>query len=138
MLRMRERKKRINTYKNERLEGTSQSVVYSLFGNIAIFILLPFLAYEGDQSMQTTSFQRYIGPLSVVLSMGTAILTSIAVALLIHGDKITSIRLKDMLNAQIAGGIIIGAASFYTTTPYLGLIAGVIAGFTQYFFDNVL
>lgn len=70
--------------------------------------------------------------------MSSAVCTSIAISLLVYGDKASSIRLKDLLNAQIAGGIISGAASYYTTTPYLGLIAGAIAGLTQYYFDNFI
>jgi hypothetical protein len=102
-------------------------------------ILLPLLAYEADQSLQESNFQRYIAPLSILLSMGSAIITSIAVSMFVNGDnKINGVRVKDVLNAQIAGGIICGAASFYITTPYLGLITGVVAGVTQYFFDNFI
>lgn len=58
-----------------------------LLGNLAIFVLLPYLAYEGDQSGRGTSFQRYIGPLTIILSMGSAIVTSVVTGMLVHGDK---------------------------------------------------
>jgi hypothetical protein len=101
--------------------------------------LLPFLAFEGDQSLEGTDFQKYIAPVGIILSMGSAIVTSIALAMLIHGDNTeNNVRITDILNAQIAGGIVSGAASYYMTTPYLGIITGVTGGACQYFFDNYI
>ena len=44
----------------------------------------------------------------------------------------------DLLNAQIAGGISSGAASYFVTSPFQGVICGFIAAIFQYLFDNVL
>lgn len=46
--------------------------------------------------------------------------------------------MMDLLNAQIAGGIVSGAASYYATSPFQGVLCGFVAAIVQYFFDNVL
>lgn len=58
--------------------------------------------------------------------------------MLIHGDKSSCIRIKDIANSVVSGGIAAGAASFYITTPYLAIIIGTISGMLQYWFDNWL
>lgn len=113
-------------------------MVTSLVGGIFIFILFPFLAYEGDQSLQTRPFHRYTTPICILLAMGSAAFTSIGFCMLIHGDNRKCIRVKDILNAIVAGGIACGAASYYITTPYLALIVGSLTGILQYMFDNGL
>lgn len=46
--------------------------------------------------------------------------------------------MMNLLNAQIAGGIVSGAASYYVTSPFQGVLCGFVAAIVQYFFDNVL
>lgn len=87
-LRMRERKKKVRTTDHERLDGSNESIAHSIFGGILIFVLFPFLAFEGDQSYASNLFQRYTAPVSIILSMGSAILTSIGLGMLIHGDSV--------------------------------------------------
>ena len=65
-------------------------------------------------------------------------ISSIAMSMLIHGDKSSCIRIKDIANSVVSGGIAAGAASFYITTPYLAIIIGTISGMLQYSFDNWL
>ena len=43
-----------------------------------------------------------------------------------------------MSNSVVAGGIAVGTASFYITTPYLALIVGIVSGILQQIFDNCL
>lgn len=88
--------------------------------------------------MQAPFFQRYISPISVLLSIGSAIISSFGTGLLIHGNQFNGIRIKDIMNSVVAGGIIAGPTSFYTTTPFLVIIIGSIAGIFQYLFDNFL
>lgn len=85
-LRMREGKKRVRTTNHERLDGNSESIAHAIFGGILIFVLFPFLAFEGDQSYVSNLFQRYTAPVSIILSMASAILTSIGLGMLVHGD----------------------------------------------------
>jgi len=70
--------------------------------------------------------------------MGSAIYTSIGLSMLIYGDNLRSIRVKDVINALIAGGIANGAASSYITSPFLAIIIGTVSSIIQYFFDNLL
>jgi hypothetical protein len=70
--------------------------------------------------------------------MTSAVITSLGVGMLIHGDSNRSIRIKDLLNALVAGGVISGAASFYVTNPFLAIISGATSAILQYFFDNFL
>jgi hypothetical protein len=85
-LRIRERKKQVKTKNHEQLNGSPESIAHSIFGGILIFILFPFLAFEGDQSFASNVFQRYNAPVSILLSMASAIVTSIGVGMLIKGD----------------------------------------------------
>jgi hypothetical protein len=112
-------------------------MISSLMGIFFIFVLFPFLAYEGDQSLQGSLFHRYITPISIFISMGSSLMASICVSIMVNGDNSKTIRVKDILNAIVAGGIISGAASFYITSPFLAIIAGSISGSTQYLFDNI-
>jgi hypothetical protein len=138
VLAIREKKKDVITYEHPMLGGNIASTSQSALGVLFIFILFPFLAYEGDQSLQAPFFQRLISPISVLLSMGSAVITSIGVGMIIYGDNSQSIRAKDVLNAVVAGGVISGAASFYITAPFLAIIVGSISGLFQYLFDNVI
>jgi hypothetical protein len=70
--------------------------------------------------------------------MGSSTISSFGTGLLIHGDKSSGIRTRDVMNSVIAGGIISGAASFYITTPFEAIIVGSIAGISQFIFDNYL
>jgi hypothetical protein len=88
--------------------------------------------------MQASLFHRYITPVSIFLSMGSSVTTSIAISMLINGDNYKCISVKNIINAVVAGGIAVGAASFYITAPYLALIVGVFSGILQYVFDNWL
>jgi hypothetical protein len=126
------------TIGNVQLIGSQLTVITSFLGSFFIFILLPFLAFEGNQSSQNSLFHRYLTPVSIILSMGSSVISSIAVSMLVNGDNSKCLRVKDMLNSVVAGGIVVGAASFYITTPYLALIAGTIAGILQYIFDNLI
>lgn len=83
----REKQRNAKTNDMKLLRSNEESLHMCLLGNLAIFVLLPYLAYEGDQSRRGTSFQRYIGPLTIILSMGTAIVTSVISGMLVHGDK---------------------------------------------------
>lgn len=135
----REKQRNAKTNDMKILRSNEEALHMCLLGNLAIFVLLPYLAYEGDQSRRGTAFQHYIGPLTIILSMGTAIATSVISGMLVHGDKAEgNLRVMDLLNAQIAGGIASGAASYYATSPFQGVICGFIAAIFQYFFDNVL
>lgn len=70
--------------------------------------------------------------------MGSSVISSIGMSMLIHGDKSSCLRIKDITNAVVAGGIAAGAASFYITAPYLAIIIGTISGMLQYWLDNWL
>ena len=138
VLRVGERKRFINTYKKARVEGSAQTVVLSLVGAIALFVLFPLLVFEGEQTYQSTAFQKYGASVAVLLSMASAVVTSIGVSLFVNGDRMDSIRIKDLVNAEIAGAIASGAAAYYCTTPFLPLLAGSIAAVVQYFCDNFI
>jgi hypothetical protein len=88
--------------------------------------------------MQTSPFHRYMTPVSILLSMGSSLMASTAISMLINGDNSRCIRTKDIMNSVPSGGIATGAASFYITTPYLALIIGIASGIFQYIFDNWL
>ncbi len=135
---IREKRKNVVTFKHPMLVGSIENVTHSIIGILFVFVLFPFLAYEGDQSLQAPFFQRYTSPVSVVLSMGSSIVSSFGTGMLIHGSKFKGIRIKDIMNSVVGGGVAIGAASFYITTPFLAIIVGSIAGISQYILDNYL
>lgn len=99
LLRVGERKRFISTYKIDRVEGSAQTVTQTLMGAIALFVLFPMLVFEGDQTFQSTAFQKYGAPVAVLLSMGSAVVTSIGLSLLVNGDRMESLRIKDVVNA---------------------------------------
>ena len=70
--------------------------------------------------------------------MGSAIYTSIGLSMLIYGDNFRSFRVKDVMNALIAGGITNGAASSYVTSPFLAITVGSVSSIIEYAFDNLL
>lgn len=54
-------------------------------GALLIFALLPMLAYEMDNSTFYPSSIKYNGPLSIILSMGSGVVISIACLLGVNG-----------------------------------------------------
>lgn len=78
-----------------------------------------------------------MGPLVILLAMASAIVTSIIIGMLVEGETY-KISIRDTTNAIIAGGVTSGAASFYTTNPFLALLMGFVSAITQYFLSKFL
>jgi len=91
------------------------------------------LAHEGDNSNTISIFNLLNGPLSIILAMGSAVITSISCFSFKYGLE-GGLRVKDILNGVIAGGIVCGSASYYITTPVLALICGSAAAIVQFIF----
>jgi ammonia channel protein AmtB len=98
---------------------------------------LPILAYEGDNSNAISRFNLYTGPICIILAMGSAVVTSISCFSFKYGVE-KGLRVKDILNGIIAGGVVCGSASFYITTPVLALICGATAAICQFIFEHFL
>jgi len=41
------------------------------------------------------------------------------------------------MNGLLSGGIVSGTSSFYINRPFKALIAGCVAGITQYIFNHI-
>ena len=59
--------------------------------------------------------------------MGAGVVGSFCLSALIHGNII----IRDIIHGPIAGGIVVGSASFFITNPVYALVAGFAAGAVQ-------
>lgn len=66
--------------------------------------------------------------------MGAAIVASFIMSGLINGSAI----IRDVIHAPIAGGIVVGSASFFITNPVYALVAGFAGGAVQTFIQNII
>ena len=74
----------------------------------------------------------YIGPLCIVMAMGTAVASAMITSVFLNG----SIIARDIIHAPIAGGIISGTACFFAVNPTQPIIAGFIGGVLQTLIQN--
>ena len=74
----------------------------------------------------------YIGPLCIVMAMGTAVASAMITSVFLNG----SIIARDIIHAPIAGGIISGTACFFAVNPTQQIIAGFIGGMLQTLIQN--
>lgn len=74
------------------------------------------------------------GPLSVIIGMGAALLGAFAVSSFVNGRII----IRDIIHAPIAGGIVVGAASYFITNPTYALVAGFTGGALQALIQNFI
>lgn len=106
-----------------------------MLGSLVIFLFLPVLAAEGDNSIKRELFSGYVTPLCLILSMGSAIVTSIAISIFLNNG---TLRVRDVQNGLIAGGVVGGSASYFITSPVYALICGVAGATFQPIFENLL
>jgi hypothetical protein len=81
--------------------------------------------------MKNERFTSFTSPLSVILSMGAGIVTSVAISLLASGKLI---RIRDVQNGLLAGMVVGGTASYYITNPAFAICCGFFGAIVQYFF----
>jgi hypothetical protein len=66
--------------------------------------------------------------------MGASIIASYFVSSIING----SVIVRDVIHAPIAGGIVVGSASFFITNPAYALVAGFTGGAMQSLIQNLV
>lgn len=66
--------------------------------------------------------------------MGAALIGAYSISSIINGNPIG----RDMIHAPIAGGIVVGAASFFITNPVYAIVAGFTAGVVQCIIQNAI
>jgi len=122
------------TQRHTKYSSNTFGVSQAIFGSLIIFLFLPFLALDLDSYYGINTFNVYIGPVSIVLSMGAAIVSSIIFTSIINGHII----IRDLIHAPIAGAIVGGSASFFTTNVTEPLLAGFVGGMIQTLIQNIL
>ena len=119
----------VNHLKNNASYG---SVALSAMGALIIFVFIPVLSVDIDTYHGINSFNRYTGPLSVIFAMGFSIIASLIVSVLINGHLIA----RDLINAPLAGAIIVGASSFFITNNVFSIVIGFVGGALQAALQN--
>jgi hypothetical protein len=131
-------------FKEDRTEGGSTathtfndaspfSVSYALFGSLIIFALFPALGYEIDVTNNFNLFNLYVTPVSIIIGMGASLIGSFIVSSLFNGNLL----LRDIIHSPIAGGIVVGSASFFINNPVYALVAGFSGGAVQSTIQNI-
>lgn len=106
----------------------------ALFGSLIVFVLFPFLAYEVENTNAFNTFYLTTGPASLILGMGASIAGAFCTSIFINTDLI----IRDIVNAPVAGGIVLGAASFFISNPVYSIVAGLTAGIVQTLIQNCI
>lgn len=123
-----------STAKNKFNQPSNFSARLALIGSLVIFTFFPFLAYEVDNSRRFNNFYLYTGTISLVLGMSSSVIGSICISSLINGNIIV----RDIMHAPIAGGIVVGSASFFIVSPVYSLVSGFCGGAIQVFIQNMI
>ena len=100
----------------------------SILGSLVIFLTIPVLALEGDNSMPKERFTNYTTPLSLILSMGASITTSLSLSLFVNNG---TLNIRDIQNGLIAGAVVGGTTSYFITNYAFSLLCGVAAAIFQ-------
>ena len=87
------------------------------------------------QSWQSTnssinSFTLYTTVICVILSISASTLTSIAIGLIVKGNLVV----RHLIYGPVAGAVIGGASSYYTSNPTYALVVGAAGGILQTIF----
>lgn len=91
-----------------------------MIGTLFLFCYWPSFngALGKDAQMQRAIINTY-------LSIACSVVAAIIVATITHGGKL---EMEVILNASIAGGVVVGSACDYIVQPFGAMIAGFIAG----------
>ena len=84
--------------------------------------------------MQREPFTNYTSPLSLLLTMGSAIVVGSAVSVLSHGFVVV----REVQDALVAGVVVGGSASYVITNPLFSVICGFTAAVLQPLFELVV
>lgn len=66
--------------------------------------------------------------------MGASIVGALCISILINTDLV----IRDIVYAPIAGGIVVGSASFFISNPVYSIAAGLTAGIVQALIQNCI
>ena len=121
-----------STNKHPRNNANENSVSRAIIGAVIIFVFFPCLALDLDAQHGINYFNSFIGPFCIVLSMGASLVSTLIFSSLLNGTIIA----RDMIHAPIAGAIIGGTASFFSTNPAQPIIAGFFGGALQTLIQN--
>lgn len=123
-----------STSQNKFYEASDFSSRLALFGSLIIFTFFPMLSYEVDNSRKFNNFYLYTGSTSLLLGMSSSVVGALCISSLINGNIIV----RDILHAPIAGGIVVGSASFFIVNPVYSLVAGFSGGAAQTLIQNLI
>lgn len=117
------------------LTGSPASVTTSILGSLVIFLAIPVLAFEGDNSMKKEMFTNYTTAFYLILSMGASITTSISLSIFVNNG---SLHVRDVQNGLIAGAVVGGTTSYFLTNAAFSILCGFTAAFFQPVFEHFL
>lgn len=86
-----------------------------------------------DWYKTTNTISAYVPILCVIFSISGSTLASMALGLIFYGRPIV----RHLVYGPVAGAIIGGASSFYTSNPVYAIVVGVTGGFLQTIFMSI-
>jgi hypothetical protein len=123
-----------STSKNSFNQSCFFSSSLSLFGSLIILTLFPYLSFDLDNTNSFNLFYLYTGPTSLLLGMAASLIGALCVTIFANENIIV----RDLAHAPIAGGIVVGSASFFIASPVYALLAGFTAGAAQALIQNYI
>lgn len=133
ILSCREKKPENSTALHLNYTANSFSSVYALFGTAILSIALPFLIYDWHETDLVNPFSLYTPVLCVILSISASTLCSVALGLIFYGNFIV----RHLVYGPIAGAVIGGASSYYTSNPVYAIVVGLTGGLLQTIFMSL-
>lgn len=125
ILRFKDRQHKL-TARHKNLGSSGFSAVLSLLGCSVLIISLPFLAFDPHTNI-VNEYQFYSPALCIILSTSSGFLGGFGVSLINNGK--TSVR--NFIHGPIAGAIIGGVSSYFTTNLAYCLGVGMLGGALQ-------
>lgn len=127
VLSLREKKNETSTAFHPNYTANQFTSSYALLGSAFLITTLPFLIATRHNDATNNTFLEYTPLLCIIMSISGSTLTTMAFCLLFKGKLI----IRYLIYGPVAGAVIGGAASYYTSNPVYALVIGVIGGFVQ-------
>ncbi len=134
LLSCREGKQFSATASHPNYTANTFSATYALLGTAILSIGLPFLIMGWHNfTNPNNAILNYVPILCVFLSISGSTISSMALGLIFYGRPIV----RHLVYGPVAGAVIGGASSYYTSNPVYAIVVGVAGGMLQTIFMSI-
>jgi len=102
-------------------QTSHKGMVYTAIGTMFLWMFWPSANTAGIQNPQ----ERYLGILNTILALTGSTMTTFATSAALNSGKF---KMQNILNASLAGGVLVGSSCNFILYPGVSLAIGILAG----------